>query len=112
VHQFVRIGRLSLMRGQSRAPLDVPPFVIIDGSSIVRGLNRVGLRRAGFSPEQIRDLQKAFRHLFRTRRNLRLAMAELELEPLSPESRHLVDFIKATRRGVSTGSRRGPSDGD
>jgi UDP-N-acetylglucosamine acyltransferase len=112
VHQFVRIGRLSLMRGQSRAPLDVPPFVIIDGSSTVRGLNRVGLRRAGFGPEQIRDLQKAFRHLFRTRRNLRLAMAELESEPLSPEGRHLIDFIKATRRGVSTAARRGPADVD
>jgi UDP-N-acetylglucosamine acyltransferase len=105
VHQFVRIGRLSLMRGLSRAPRDVPPFVIVDETSTVRGLNRVGLRRAGLGPQQIGDLQKAFRHLFRTRRNLRLAMAELESEPLSPEVQHLVDFMKATRRGVSTAAR-------
>lgn len=105
VHQFVRIGRLSLMRGLSRAPRDVPPFVIVDETSSVRGLNRVGLRRAGFEAERIRDLQKAFRHLFGTRRNLRLAMAELESDPLSEDARHLVDFIKETRRGVSTAPR-------
>jgi UDP-N-acetylglucosamine acyltransferase len=112
VHQYVRVGRLSLMRGLSRAPRDVPPFVIVDETSTVRALNRVGLRRAGFGPQQIRPLQKAFRHLFRVRRNLRLAMAELESEPLSPEVRHLVDFMKATRRGVSTAAREGSSDDD
>jgi UDP-N-acetylglucosamine acyltransferase len=110
VHQFVRIGRLSMLRGLSRAPRDVPPFVIVDETSTVRALNRVGLRRAGFEPQRIRDLQKAFRHLFRTRRNLRLAMQELESETLSPEVRHLVDFMKSTQRGVSTAPRRGSVD--
>jgi UDP-N-acetylglucosamine acyltransferase len=112
VHQYVRIGRLSLMRGLSRAPRDVPPFVIVDETSTVRGLNRVGLRRAGFEVQQIRELQKAFRHLFRIRRNLRLAISELETEPLSAEARHLVDFIKTTRRGVSTAARSGPVEVD
>lgn len=112
VHQYVRIGRLSLMRGQSRAPLDVPPFVIVDGSSAVRGLHRVGMQRAGFSSEQIGDLRKVFRHLFRSRRNLRVAMAELELEPLSPEAQHLIEFIRATRRGISTAPHRGRGSAD
>jgi UDP-N-acetylglucosamine acyltransferase len=112
VHQFVRIGRLSIMRGLSRAPRDVPPFVILDETSTVRALNRVGLRRAGFGPQQIRDLQKAFRHLFRTRRNLRLAVSELESGLLSPEAQHLVDFIKETRRGVSTAPRGARVDSD
>lgn len=105
VHQFVRIGRLSLLRGLSRAPRDVPPFVIVDETSTVRGLNRVGLRRAGFGRREINDLQKVFRHLFRTRRNFRLAVAELDRESLSQEARHLVDFIGETKRGVSTAPR-------
>lgn len=107
VHQFVRVGQLSMLRGLSRATRDVPPFVIVDETSTVRGLNRVGLRRAGFGPQQIRDLQKVFRHLFRTRRNLRLAMAELEVEPMSPEAQYLIDFMRTTRRGVCTAARRG-----
>ena len=78
VHQFVRVGRLALLRGLSRTSRDVPPFCIMDGTHTVRGINRVGLRRAGFSAEQIRALQRAFATLFRSRRNLRLALAEVE----------------------------------
>jgi UDP-N-acetylglucosamine acyltransferase len=60
VHQHVRIGRLAIMRGLSRASRDVPPFAIMDGTHTVRGLNRVGLRRAGFDRERIRALGVAY----------------------------------------------------
>lgn len=106
VHQFVRIGRLALLRGLSRTARDVPPFTIMDETHTLRGLNRVGLRRAGFGGEQIRALQRAFVHLFRKPRNLRRAMAELEMEPLTPEVQHLLEFIRASRRGVCTGPRQ------
>ena len=60
VHQFVRIGTLALLRGLSRTSRDVPPFCIMDGTHTVRGLNVVGLRRAGFSRERITALRRAF----------------------------------------------------
>ena len=70
VHQFVRIGRLAILRGLSRTSRDVPPFCIMDGTHTVRAINRVGLRRAGFSAAQIRALQNAFVRLFGRAGNL------------------------------------------
>lgn len=108
VHQFCRLGALSLMRGGSRTSRDVPPYCIIDGDHTVRGLNLVGLKRAGFTAEQIRPLQQAVRHLFFRRGNLKLALEKVEAEaPLTPEVLHLLNFIKTSQRGVA----RGPSQG-
>jgi len=106
VHQFVRIGRLALLRGLSRTSRDVPPFCIMDGTHTVRAINRVGLRRAGFTSVQIRALQNAFRLLFRRAGNLAMAIGELESQPCSPEVRYLIDFIRASRRGVCVGPRK------
>lgn len=105
VHQFVRIGRLALLRGLSRTSRDVPPFCIMDWTHTVRAINRIGLRRAGFTAQQIRSLQTAFSRLFGHRRNLRIALAELEAEPCTPEVRYLMDFIRASKRGVCFGPR-------
>jgi UDP-N-acetylglucosamine acyltransferase len=105
VHQFVRVGRLAFMRGLSRVSRDVPPFCVVDDTHTVRALNRVGLRRAGFSTTQIRELQNAFSRLFRRPRNLGKAMAEVENGPCSPEVCYLLDFIRASRRGVCVAPR-------
>ncbi len=105
VHQFVRVGRLAMLRGLSKTSRDVPPFCIMDGTHTVRALNRVGLRRAGFSADQIRALQNAFSRLFRRARNLNTAIAEVESGPVSAEVRYLVDFIRASKRGVCFGRR-------
>jgi len=105
VHQFVRIGRLALLRGLSRTSRDVPPFCIMDWTHTVRAINRVGLRRAGFTAAQIRNLQNAFSRLFRRAGNLGKALAELEANERSPEVCYLIDFIRASKRGVCTGPR-------
>jgi len=110
VHQHCRVGRLSIMRGLSRAARDVPPFAISDGTHTVRGLNRVGLRRAGFDPERVRALASAFRILFRVRTNLALAMARVEAEVHSPDVEYLLTFIRSSRRGVGTGPARDAAD--
>jgi UDP-N-acetylglucosamine acyltransferase len=108
IHQFCRLGALSLMRGGSRTSRDVPPYCIIDGDHTVRGLNLVGLKRVGYTAEQIRPLQQAVRHLFFRRGNLKLAVAKVEAEvPLTSEVAYLLDFIKTSQRGVA----RGPSQG-
>jgi UDP-N-acetylglucosamine acyltransferase len=107
VHQFCRVGRLAIMQGLSRTSRDVPPFSITDYLHTVRGVNRVGLRRAGFDAERIRILQRAFRVLFGVRTNLRLAMARVEAELRSPDVDYLLAFIRASRRGVAVAPGRG-----
>ncbi len=103
LHQFIRVGTLVMMRGLSAASRDLPPYCVIDWQHTVRALNLVGLRRAGFTPEQIQPLRQAVRILFSTRRNLKLAMAQVEQEvPLTPEVAHLLEFIRASKRGVAT----------
>jgi UDP-N-acetylglucosamine acyltransferase len=107
VHQYTRVGRLAIMRGLSRASRDVPPFAIMDGTHTVRGVNRVGLRRAGFDVARVRAIVRAFRILFAERTNLREATARVEAECRSPEVDELVAFIRAAKRGVAMGPRRG-----
>jgi UDP-N-acetylglucosamine acyltransferase len=106
VHQHVRIGELVMMRGLARASRDLPPFAIVDGTHTVRGLNRVGLRRAGFDRERMRALAAAFRILFRVRTNLGEAMARVEAEVRSPDVDALLVFLRDSHRGVAMGPPR------
>jgi len=114
VHQFVRIGTLALLRGLSRTSRDVPPFCIMDGTHTVRGLNVVGLRRAGFSRERIAALRRAFASLFRQRGNMRHQVERLLKTDPSQDVRTLLDFIQHSERGVCFGPRRysGPQHKD
>jgi UDP-N-acetylglucosamine acyltransferase len=110
VHQGTRVGRLSIMRGLSRASRDVPPFSIVDGTHTVRGLNRVGLRRADFDAARIRTLVTAFRLLFRVRGNLGEAIARVEAECRSADVDELLAFVRGARRGVALGPRAARAD--
>ena len=103
VHQFVRIGRLALLRGGSRTSRDVPPFCIMDGTHTVRSLNRVGLKRAGISAEERARLKMAFRILFGRRKMEKESLLHLESDP-SPLVRELVRFIRESKRGVCHGT--------
>jgi UDP-N-acetylglucosamine acyltransferase len=105
VHQFVRIGDFALMRGLSGTSRDVPPFATIDWQHTVRGVNVVGLKRAGFDEKRIRAIRVAFRILFRQGRNLALAVKEVEeSSKANPDIAALLDFIKASKRGVCFGA--------
>lgn len=110
VHQFVRIGRLALLRGLSRASRDVPPFCVMDGTHTVRALNLVGLRRAGMPAEEIHALGEAFKTLFLRARNLRHALAEVNAA--SAPVRELLEFIRASKRGVCFGPRQRRAGGE
>ena len=105
VHQFVRIGDYALMRGLSGTSRDVPPYAIIDWQHTVRGVNVVGLKRAGFDEKRIRAIRGAFRILFRQGRNLALAVKEVEeSSKANQDMAALLDFIKASKRGVCFGA--------
>jgi UDP-N-acetylglucosamine acyltransferase len=76
----------------------------MDGTHTLRGINVVGLKRAGIASKSIHALRHAFQSLFGTRQNLKLAIARLEkTAPPEPEVIELLDFIKASKRGVAFG---------
>jgi len=110
VHQYTRIGRLAIMRGLSRTSRDIPPFCIMDGTHTLRGINVIGLRRVGFKAVQIRALREVFLALFGKRQNLKLALERIASEKLTPEAQEMVEFIRASKRGVAFGPREGRVD--
>ncbi len=103
VHQFTRVGTVAMLSGATRGLKDAPPYTILQGESVVRGLNVVGLRRAGVGSAQRLALRQAYRLLFRSGLIMSDALrkVEEEVEP-TEEVRILVDFIRTSRRGVST----------
>jgi len=102
IHQFIRIGTLSLSAPLTRLTMDLPPYLLADGNPPqVHGLNTIGLERAGFTAETISLLKKAYKLLSRSKLNISQAVAKIEkeLEPI-PEIKHFVEFIKSTKRGI------------
>ncbi|HEX8491819.1 MAG TPA: acyl-ACP--UDP-N-acetylglucosamine O-acyltransferase [Pyrinomonadaceae bacterium] len=106
-HQFVRLGRYAMVGGKSKIVQDVLPFFTTDGNPArVRGLNSVGLRRAGFSSEARRALKSAYQILFRS--GLPLADALDEMAQLGDTHvNHLIDFIRNSPRGFTRASKDG-----
>lgn len=103
IHQFCRIGRLAMVAGCAAIRQDVAPFALVAGDpAATLKSNSVGLERAGLDPEIIRTLGQAFRILFRDGLSMPNALTRIEGElPSSPEIRHLLDFIRASERGVT-----------
>ncbi len=102
VHQFVRLGRLSIIGGCSKVVQDIPPFSMCDGHPArVFNVNLVGLRRANVSPDVIKVLKKVFKCLFRSGLTKTHAIEQIEKDfPPSPELEHLIFFAKTTKRGL------------
>src|SRR6266550_8273602 len=111
-HQFVRMGRYAMVGGKSKIVQDVLPFFITDGNPPrVRGVNSVGLRRAGFSSEAIRALKSAYQLLFRS--GVPLENALKELAQLEDENvAHLVNFIHSSKRGFTRADRQSELEED
>lgn len=106
VHQFCHIGVYAYIGGMSGISLDVAPYMIVTGTRSrirVSGVNKVGLRRNGFSRDTIGKLDQAFRILFRSPDLLQAdALAKVRKEfPDCPEVEVLVRFIESSKRGVA-----------
>jgi UDP-N-acetylglucosamine acyltransferase len=98
-HQFVRMGRYAMVGGKSKIVQDVLPFFITDGNPPrVRGVNSVGLTRAGFSEDAKRALKNAYRTLFKSAAPLADVLSELEHVDDENVS-HLIRFIRGSKRG-------------
>jgi len=105
VHQFCRIGALSYIGGVSGVGLDVPPYVIVAGirdQTRVSGINKLGLRRNGFSREVISNLDSVFRTIYRSPNLLLKDALELARNeyPDCVEVQHMIDFFESSQRGV------------
>src|ERR1700678_945166 len=101
IHQFSKIGRLAMIGGNTRVNLDVPPFFLYSGFNVeAKGLNIVGLKRAGFTLAQVAQLKKAYQVLYRSGLKLQEALTRIEAEIPTPETLHLVDFVRRSERGL------------
>ena len=102
LHQFVRVGRFSMLSGLSGLTLDMPPFCRATGTRAkLVGLNTVGLRRAGWTREQISAVKNAYKKLFLdTTHTMKETLDILEKENPTPEVKELIDFCRNTKRGI------------
>lgn len=100
VHQFCRIGSYAIIGGFSGINKDVPPYMLVRGPSVVRGVNLVGLRRAKFPRETIHLITDAFKLLFHSDLNTNQAVEEIKKLGPSKELEHLIAFIQDSKRGI------------
>lgn len=102
VHQFVRIGTYAMVGGMSRVSHDVPPYTLGAGIPFkFGGINRIGLKRLGFSLETRQELSKAFRIMYREKMHFADALKriETELKPI-PEIKKWIEFCRSSKRGL------------
>lgn len=106
VHQFVRVGRLVMLGAYTKLVTDAAPYSIVDGNpAAFYGANVVGLRRAGFKPEEVRAVRRALIALLGAGRNLSLAQQEVRAELGQYEAvRNILEFVSTSKRGVVRGA--------
>ena len=101
VHQFSKIGELAMIGGNTRVNKDAPPYFRYSEFNITpRGVNVVGLGRAGFSKEQILEVKRAYRILFRDSGSVEQAVERMESELDGPHVERLIEFVQSSKRGI------------
>ncbi|MCB0325512.1 MAG: acyl-ACP--UDP-N-acetylglucosamine O-acyltransferase [Bdellovibrionales bacterium] len=107
VHQFVRVGDYAMLGGGSMAGQDIPPFSIGQGDRcVLRGVNIIGLKRAGFTDVQVREIRRVYRSLFLTLGKMTDKIAQISPE-LADQShiKAMLDFAATSQRGVASPGR-------
>lgn len=102
VHQNGRVGRFAMVGAGAMVAQDVPPFTIAQGDRArIFGLNVIGLRRNGFTPETVAALKRTFRFLFQQGLALGTAIESLDEEERKvPEVQEILEFVRTSRRGI------------
>ncbi|MBV8863840.1 MAG: acyl-ACP--UDP-N-acetylglucosamine O-acyltransferase [Acidobacteriaceae bacterium] len=101
IHQYSRIGRLAMVGGNTRVNSDLPPFFLYSDFNVAaKGINVVGLKRAGFCLQEIRAIKAAYRILFRSGLKQEDALQRIEAECSSQHTAQLVQFIRESKRGI------------
>ncbi|MEO7649018.1 MAG: acyl-ACP--UDP-N-acetylglucosamine O-acyltransferase [Bryobacteraceae bacterium] len=101
VHQYSKIGTLAMVAGNVRVNSDLPPyFLYSDFNVAAKGLNLVGLKRAGLKQADIAPIKKAYQILYRSGLKLDIALARIEAECATPHTLRVVSFIRSSKRGI------------
>jgi len=104
LHQFTRVGRLVMLSALSAVNKDIPPYMICGGRpAVVIGVNVVGLRRVGMKPAVRREIQDAYKILYKSNLRVSNALEEIKRTFHSAEVTHLVNFIETSKRGICRG---------
>ncbi len=99
IHQFVRIGKFAMIGGMSGIAQDIAPFCLAAGNrATLHGLNLVGLKRAGFTNEEIERLKEAYKIVFKSKLRFEEAYEKLKNSP-SKNVIHMIEFLKDSSRG-------------
>ncbi len=102
MHQFCKIGAHAFIANNTAVTRDVPPYLMVTGRPAEpHSINSEGLKRRGFTPEQIRNLKNAFRLLYRS--DLKLEEATQRLQALAveqPELKPFVEFLETSDRSI------------
>ena len=102
MQQFVRVGRLAMISGNSATTKDIPPFVIQQNIDNVVGVNIIGMKRAGMSRDQINAVRSAFKMLFREGLVLPAAMAKMERDLGSFDAiQEMLTFLRGCAKGIN-----------
>jgi UDP-N-acetylglucosamine acyltransferase len=103
VHQFCRVGKLSMIAGCAKVVQDVPPFMLVDGNPAeTMTINKIGLERNGVSEEAQAALRSVYKIMFREGLTLANALARIERDvPQLPEVEHFLKFVKSSERGIT-----------
>jgi len=103
VHQFCRIGTMSIIGGCSKVVQDVPPYMMADGNpAATRTLNKEGLKRNGVNEDTQKSMRQAYRILFRSEQTFTNAVKQVRADvATSPELEHLLAFIESSERGIA-----------
>ena len=104
VHQFVRIGTLTMLQGGCAVSADLPPYTMVNRVNELCGLNTVGLRRAGMSSAERLELRRLYHSLFRKGQNLRAAVEAARKKFNSVPAKTMLDFIAGSKRGICFGA--------
>ncbi len=101
IHQFCRVGRLAIVGGLAKIAQDVPPFVMIEGNgcSEVVGLNKIGLKRNGYTNEQILQLKEAYRVIYRQGLRWNEVLSILKADFSTGPAAAFHEFLKSGKRG-------------
>ena len=106
IHQFTKIGAHVMIQGGSKIPKDIPPYIMVGREPITYvGLNVVGLRRRGFTSDQINAIQEIYRTIYLSGLNVSQALDRIESEmPVSYERDHILNFVRNSARGIVRGN--------
>jgi len=113
LHQFVRVGKLAMIGAGAMVPLDIPPYALAWGDRArLSGLNLIGMRRRGLSPEMIKDLKKVYAEVYDSSAPIKEHLARLAKEERTAPVKEFLSFIQASTRGICRPSSKDDSSGN